>query len=149
MRQNSDGAMEIAMARRPARYEVIVLREPDPGVAQRGQYQFLAASAKTRTFHGVVGISPVCHTACFASTARLLNKTGVEMAGYLIANIEVKDPAKFEEYRQKVVPVIQKFGGRYLIRGGDVRRSSGWWFWSFPQSKRPGSSTTAPSMSRS
>ena len=69
--------MEIAMARRPARYEVIVLREPDPGVAQRGQYQFLAASAKTRTFHGVVGISPVCHTACFASTARLLNKTGV------------------------------------------------------------------------
>ena len=43
------------------------------------------------------------------------------MAAYLIANIEVKDPAKFEEYRQKVVPVIQKFGGRYLIRGGDVR----------------------------
>jgi uncharacterized protein (DUF1330 family) len=47
------------------------------------------------------------------------------MAGYLIANIEVKDPAKFEEYRQKVVPVIQKFGGRYLIRGGDVRRLEG------------------------
>jgi len=49
------------------------------------------------------------------------------MAGYLIANIEVKDPAKFEEYRQKVVPVIQKFGGRYLIRGGDVRRLEGNW----------------------
>jgi uncharacterized protein (DUF1330 family) len=47
------------------------------------------------------------------------------MAGYLIANIEVKDPAKFEEYRQKVVPVIQKFGGRYLVRGGDVRRLEG------------------------
>jgi uncharacterized protein (DUF1330 family) len=48
-----------------------------------------------------------------------------EMAGYLIANIEVKDPAKFEEYRQKVVPVIKKFGGRYLVRGGDVRRLEG------------------------
>jgi uncharacterized protein (DUF1330 family) len=47
------------------------------------------------------------------------------MAGYLIANIEVKDPAKFEEYRQKVVPVIKKFGGRYLIRGGDLRRLEG------------------------
>jgi len=47
------------------------------------------------------------------------------MAGYLIANIEVKDPAKFEEYRQKVVPVIKKFGGRYLVRGGDVRRLEG------------------------
>jgi uncharacterized protein (DUF1330 family) len=48
-----------------------------------------------------------------------------EMAGYLIANIEVKDPVKFEEYRQKVVPVIKKFGGRYLVRGGDVRRLEG------------------------
>ncbi len=43
------------------------------------------------------------------------------MAGYLIANIEVTDPAKFEEYRQKVVPVIEKFGGRYLVRGGHTR----------------------------
>jgi uncharacterized protein (DUF1330 family) len=47
------------------------------------------------------------------------------MAGYLIASIDVKDPAKFEEYREKVVPVIKKFGGRYLIRGGDVRRLEG------------------------
>jgi uncharacterized protein (DUF1330 family) len=47
------------------------------------------------------------------------------MAGYLIGNIEVTDPAKFEEYRQKVVPVIEKFGGRYLVRGGDVRRLEG------------------------
>ena len=47
------------------------------------------------------------------------------MTGYLIANIDVKDPTKFEEYRRKVVPVIEKFGGRYLIRGGDVRRLEG------------------------
>ena len=47
------------------------------------------------------------------------------MAGYLIANIDVKDPTKFEEYRGKVMPVIEKFGGRYLIRGGDVRRLEG------------------------
>jgi uncharacterized protein (DUF1330 family) len=44
------------------------------------------------------------------------------VAGYLIANIEVTDPAKFEEYRQKVAPLIAQFGGRYLIRGGEVRR---------------------------
>jgi uncharacterized protein (DUF1330 family) len=47
------------------------------------------------------------------------------MAGYLIGNIEVTDPAKFEEYRQKVVPVIEKFGGRYLVRGGDACRLEG------------------------
>jgi hypothetical protein len=40
------------------------------------------------------------------------------MAGYLIANIEVTDPAKFEEYCQKVVPMVEKFSGRYLVRGG-------------------------------
>jgi len=48
-----------------------------------------------------------------------------DVAGYLIANIQVKDPVKFEEYRQKVAPLIQKFGGRYLIRGGEVRRLEG------------------------
>jgi uncharacterized protein (DUF1330 family) len=47
------------------------------------------------------------------------------LAGYLIANIEVKDPMKFDEYRQKVAPLIEKFGGRYLIRGGEVRHLEG------------------------
>jgi uncharacterized protein (DUF1330 family) len=42
------------------------------------------------------------------------------MAAYLIANIRVKDPAKFAEYRDKVAPLIAAFGGRYLIRGGAV-----------------------------
>jgi uncharacterized protein (DUF1330 family) len=43
----------------------------------------------------------------------------------LIANLEVTDSAKFEEYRQKVVPVIEKFGGRYLVRGGELRLLEG------------------------
>jgi uncharacterized protein (DUF1330 family) len=47
------------------------------------------------------------------------------MAGYLIANIEVKDPAKFDQYRQEVMPLIEKFGGRYLVRGGELRRLEG------------------------
>jgi len=55
----------------------------------------------------------------------LLTETGPAMAGYLIANIDVKDAAKFEEYRQKVVPAIKKFGGRYLVRGGDVHHLEG------------------------
>lgn len=43
------------------------------------------------------------------------------MRGYLVANIEIIDPAGFEEYRQKVTPLVAKFGGRYLVRGGEVR----------------------------
>ncbi|MBS7791419.1 DUF1330 domain-containing protein [Roseococcus sp. SDR] len=42
------------------------------------------------------------------------------MAAYLIANITVKDPARFAEYREKVAPMIAAHGGRYLIRGGAV-----------------------------
>jgi uncharacterized protein (DUF1330 family) len=31
----------------------------------------------------------------------------------------------FGEYRQQVAPLIKKFGGRYLVRGGDLRRLEG------------------------
>ena len=47
------------------------------------------------------------------------------MPGYLIANLDVTDTAGFEEYRQKVTPLIAKFGGRYLVRGGEVRTLEG------------------------
>ena len=33
------------------------------------------------------------------------------MPGYLIANLDVTDAAKFEQYHQKVVPVIEKSVG--------------------------------------
>ena len=36
------------------------------------------------------------------------------MAGYLIANISVRDPKGFEEYRKQVAPLIARFKGRYL-----------------------------------
>lgn len=41
--------------------------------------------------------------------------------GYLLANVKVTDPAKFDEYRVKVAPMIASFGGRYLVRGGKVQ----------------------------
>jgi uncharacterized protein (DUF1330 family) len=43
------------------------------------------------------------------------------MAGYMIANVEVTDAARFEEYRQKVGAVVAQFGGRFIVLGGDVR----------------------------
>ena len=49
------------------------------------------------------------------------------MPGYLIAHIEVTDPKGFEEYRAKVPAVIEKFGGRYLIRGGAAEVLEGDW----------------------
>jgi uncharacterized protein (DUF1330 family) len=43
------------------------------------------------------------------------------MAAYLYGNIEITDPALYEEYRRDVPAVIAAHGGRYLVRGGAVK----------------------------
>jgi uncharacterized protein (DUF1330 family) len=40
------------------------------------------------------------------------------MAAYLIVEHKITDSAKFQEYGSKVVPMIAKYGGRYLARSG-------------------------------
>jgi uncharacterized protein (DUF1330 family) len=39
------------------------------------------------------------------------------MPAYLVANIEITDPAGFEAYRERVPAVVAQYGGRYIIRG--------------------------------
>src|ERR1051325_4812172 len=40
------------------------------------------------------------------------------MAAYVIGEIEVTDPAGYDEYRKGVLATIEKFGGRFAARGG-------------------------------
>ena len=40
------------------------------------------------------------------------------MAGYVIANVHVQDPEAYEQYKQMVPAIIERFGGHYLARGG-------------------------------
>jgi uncharacterized protein (DUF1330 family) len=40
------------------------------------------------------------------------------MPAYIIAQLEITDPVGFEEYRKQVSPTLQKYGGRYIVRGG-------------------------------
>ena len=49
------------------------------------------------------------------------------MAAYLFADINVTDPARFDEYRGKVAPLVEKYGGTYLVRGGDFEAVEGGW----------------------
>jgi uncharacterized protein (DUF1330 family) len=49
------------------------------------------------------------------------------MAAYLIVDVEVKDAKAYEPYRAGVGPVIQKHGGEYLVRGGQVEVVEGTW----------------------
>ena len=47
------------------------------------------------------------------------------MKAYLIANIAIRDPKRFPEYRDKVAPIIAQFGGRFLVRGGALHPLEG------------------------
>lgn len=49
------------------------------------------------------------------------------MAAYVIAEIEVTDPSKYEEYRRQVLATIEKHGGRFLVRGGNAEGLEGGW----------------------
>jgi uncharacterized protein (DUF1330 family) len=49
------------------------------------------------------------------------------MAAYLFAEINVTDTATFDAYRQKVGPLVEKFGGKYLVRGGGYEKVEGDW----------------------
>jgi uncharacterized protein (DUF1330 family) len=47
------------------------------------------------------------------------------MPAYIIGQIRVIDPARFEQYRAAVPAVIAQYGGRYLVRGGGVTALEG------------------------
>ena len=49
------------------------------------------------------------------------------MPAYVIADIEVKDPDAFAEYRARVSGTIEKYGGRYVVRGGAHEVLEGSW----------------------
>jgi len=49
------------------------------------------------------------------------------MPAYVIVDLEVTDPAGFDEYRQLVPATIQQYGGRYVVRGGATETLEGDW----------------------
>jgi uncharacterized protein (DUF1330 family) len=49
------------------------------------------------------------------------------MPAYVIADVEVTDPAGFEEYRKQVPATVAKYGGRFLARGGALETVEGDW----------------------
>ena len=47
-------------------------------------------------------------------------------------NLEVTDAAKLEEYKNRVAPVVEKYGGRYIVLGGKMDVVEGDWQPVFP-----------------
>ena len=49
------------------------------------------------------------------------------MPAYFIVDIDVTDPAAFEEYRKAVPATVEKYGGKFLVRGGRLEVLEGSW----------------------
>jgi uncharacterized protein (DUF1330 family) len=49
------------------------------------------------------------------------------MAAYFIVDVQINDPQLYAEYRQRVMPTLEKYGGRFLVRGGAVTTIEGTW----------------------
>lgn len=43
------------------------------------------------------------------------------MSAYLIADVDITDPALFEEFKREVPATEARYGGRYLGRGGRTK----------------------------
>jgi uncharacterized protein (DUF1330 family) len=49
------------------------------------------------------------------------------MAAYVVVQVDVKDPVRYDDYKKMVPPSIEKFGGRFLVRGGKTHTMEGSW----------------------
>lgn len=49
------------------------------------------------------------------------------MAAYVIANVDIKDAALFEQYRKQVPDTLARHGGKFLVRGGQHQILEGAW----------------------
>lgn len=49
------------------------------------------------------------------------------MPAYVIANIDIADPERYEEYKRQAQETIAAYGGRYLARGGRFEVVEGRW----------------------
>ncbi|MDB5080025.1 MAG: hypothetical protein JWP00_1949 [Chloroflexi bacterium] len=49
------------------------------------------------------------------------------MAAYVIANIDVKDPEGYAGYSKLARPAIEKYGGKAIVRNGEVDVKEGSW----------------------
>ena len=49
------------------------------------------------------------------------------MAAYVIADVNVTNPELFKKYSEQVPATVEQYGGKYLIRGGEVEKAEGDW----------------------
>jgi uncharacterized protein (DUF1330 family) len=49
------------------------------------------------------------------------------MSAYIVVQVDVKDPVRYERYKDLVPASIAKYGGRFVVRGGKTETLEGSW----------------------
>jgi uncharacterized protein (DUF1330 family) len=49
------------------------------------------------------------------------------MSAYVVVQVDVKDPVRYEDYKRLVPPSLLKYGGRFVVRGGKTETLEGTW----------------------
>jgi uncharacterized protein (DUF1330 family) len=49
------------------------------------------------------------------------------MPAYIIVEIDIVDPAGYEEYKKLAGATVEKYGGKYVVRGGRTEVLEGDW----------------------
>jgi uncharacterized protein (DUF1330 family) len=45
--------------------------------------------------------------------------------GYFLSEVDVTNPEAYEAYRTRVLATVERFGGRFLVRGGEPKAIEG------------------------
>jgi len=76
------------------------------------------------------------------------------MSAYIFVSVEIHDPVRYQDYRKTVLPTIEKYGGRFLVRGGKMEVLEGNWpprrivIVEFPRRKSPANGGIPPNTPR-
>ena len=49
------------------------------------------------------------------------------MSAYVVVQVVVEDPVRYEDYKSMVPPSLVPYGGRFIVRGGNVETLEGDW----------------------
>ena len=47
------------------------------------------------------------------------------MPAYVIVEVSIKDPVRYEEYKNLAFPAVKMYGGKYIVRGGKAEKLEG------------------------
>jgi uncharacterized protein (DUF1330 family) len=49
------------------------------------------------------------------------------MSAYVIVNVDTKHPQEYERYKEMAQKTVAQYGGRYIVRGGQMSVMEGSW----------------------